>query len=177
MSELYDRIVAQRGSLERLVARIPGFKGYHEKQGRRHADRLLRDHIADEIQKRIDRLVRIENSLLDKIGMGALTSTRDAKNKVQIYHDTVKTAAPKYDGWFAYVKIDTEDYDRIYSFDEAQIRYLDQFDEALAGLEQAVTAPDTLTSAADKLYAVAQEALDAFSLRDDLITGFEGQTE
>ena len=47
-SELYNEIVAQRGSLENLIAKIPGFKGYHEKNARRQADKLLRQHLVQQ---------------------------------------------------------------------------------------------------------------------------------
>ena len=47
MSDLYDQIVSQRGQFERLIARIPGFRGYVDKGARRTADRMLRDQIAD----------------------------------------------------------------------------------------------------------------------------------
>ena len=55
MSELYDQIVSQRGSMQRLLARIPGFRGYQDKAERRNADMMLRDHIAGELAKRVKR--------------------------------------------------------------------------------------------------------------------------
>jgi hypothetical protein len=170
-SELYDRIVSRRGRLESLVARIPGFKGYHEKQARRTADRMLRDYIAEELQKRISRLTRLENRLLDKHGLKYVNATREAKTRLQTYHDKVQTAAPKYDGMFAQVKIDEADLDKIYAFDEAQIRYVDQFDTALDAVEQALDTPENLDAAIEQVHAVATEAIEAFSLRDEVLTG------
>src|SRR5690606_1293764 len=64
-SELYEQIVSQRGSLESLAAKIPGFKGYQEKQARRTADRLLRERLASEIDTHLNRFGRIQNDLLD----------------------------------------------------------------------------------------------------------------
>jgi hypothetical protein len=169
-SELYDRIVSRRGRIENLIARIPGFKGYQEKQARRTADRMLRDYIAEELQKRVSRLTRLENRILDQHGMGYINATREAKMRLQTYHDKVQTAAPKYDGMFAQIKIDEADLDKIYAFDEAQIRYVDEFDTALDAIETAIDAPDTLRDAVEKLHTVANEAIDAFSLRDEVLT-------
>jgi hypothetical protein len=45
MSDLYDQIASQRGSLEKLAARLPGFGGYIERATRRQADRMLRDYM------------------------------------------------------------------------------------------------------------------------------------
>jgi hypothetical protein len=171
MSELYDRIISQKSGLEELVMKIPGFRGYQEKQARRTADRILRDYIAGEIERRIERLIKLEKKILDKVGMGHISKTRDAKQQMQIFHDKVKTAAPKYDGMWAQMKIGTEELERIYSFDEAMIRYVSQMDEALDAIEGAIAEPDGLESAVEKLYDVAGEAGQAFDLRDDMLTG------
>jgi hypothetical protein len=172
-SELYEKIVSQRGRLERIIARIPGFKGYHEKQARRTADRLLRDHIAAELDKRIDRLIRIEKRILDDGGLKYMSTTRAAKTKLQVYRDRVQTAAPKYDGMWAQVKIGNDELDKIYAFDEAQLEYLDDIDTALTALEDAVKSPDTLNDVIEGFNTVVSEADDAFKLRDNVILEFE----
>jgi hypothetical protein len=173
MSELYDRIVSRRGRLEELMLRIPGFAGYQEKQARRTADRMLRDYLAGEIDRRITRFTRLEKEVVDKVGLGFSTKMRDAKTRLQTYHDKIETAAPKYDGMWAQMKIEAEDLDKIYSFDEAQVRYVTQFDTALDEVEKAVDAgdKDALTTAVEQLHSFASEAIDAFELRDEVLTG------
>lgn len=173
MSELYERIVSRRGRLENLMLRIPGFAGYQEKQARRTADRMLRDYLSEEIERRITRFTRLETEVVDKVGLGFSTKMRDAKTRLQTYHDKIATAAPKYDGLWAQMKIEAEDLDKIYSFDESQIRYVDQFDSALEEIEKAVDAgdKDALTPSVEKLHDLASEAIDAFELRDEVLTG------
>lgn len=173
MSELYDRIVSERGSLERLVARLPGFRGYVDNKARRTADRMLRDHIADQLSQRISRLVRIEKMLLDSGGLSFMTETQSAKTKLQLYHDRVAAAVPGYSGFFAAIKIGAEELEKLYSFDEAQVRYLDQFDAALTELESAVNAKEGIDEAISKLDQLTVEANDAFSLRESVITGLD----
>ncbi|MBK8134337.1 MAG: hypothetical protein IPK52_00630 [Chloroflexi bacterium] len=102
-----------------------------------------------------------------------MSQTRSAKTKLQVYRDRVHTAAPKYDGMWAQIKIGTDELDKIYAFDEAQLQYLDEIDVALSSLEDATKAPESLTDAIDALSAVVVEADDAFKLRDDVILGFE----
>lgn len=172
-SELYEKIVSSRGGLERIIARIPGFKGYHEKQARRTADRLIREHVSEELDKRIARLIRAEKRILDDGGLKFMSATRTAKTKLQVYRDRVHTAAPKYDGMWAQIKIGTDELDKIYAFDEAQLQYLDSIDTQLSALEESIKSPDGLTDAIDALSAVILEADDAFKLRDEVILGFE----
>ncbi len=58
----------------------------------------------------------------------------------------------------------------LYTFDEALIRYADQFDEALNKLDEAVSSKTGIDEAIAALDKLAIEANEAFSLRDDVIT-------
>ncbi len=170
MSELYDRITSQPGSLERLLKRIPGFTGYLDKKARRTADRILRDHIADEISQRIARLTQIENTLLNNDGLSYMSKTSSAKLKLQHFHDLVKTAAPGYSGIMEALKIGPEEMDKLYSFDEALIAYADKFDGALNTLAKAATDKSGIDEAISALDTLTIEANNAYSLRDDVLT-------
>jgi hypothetical protein len=170
MSDLYNQIMSQRGSLERLAARIPGFEGYMDRNARRAADRMLRDYLANALAQRINRLAQIEKTLLDGGGLQYMSETRSAKTKLQTFHDRVRAAAPGYAGLDDAIKIEQEELERLYSFDEAQLRYLDRFDEALNALEQAVSSKTGVEAAIAALDKAAVEAIEAFSLREDVLT-------
>lgn len=173
MSELYEQIVSQRGSVQNLVNRIPGFRGYMNRADRRSADRMLRDFIAGEIAERVQRLTNIEKAMLDNGGLMLMAKTKSAKTKIQTYQDRVKAAAPGYAGFFAAIKIEEEELGRLYSFDEAQIRYVDRFDDALDQLDEAVKTNGDVDAAIANLDAVAVEANEAFNLREDVLTNLD----
>jgi len=170
MSELYDRITSQPGSLERLLKRIPGFTGYLDKKARRTADRMLRDHIADELSRRVQRLNDIEKTILDNGGLSYMSKTSDAKSKLQHFRDLIKTAAPGYSGIMEAIKIGPDEMDKLYSFDEALIAYADKFDGVLNTLAKAATDKTGIDEAIAGLNALTTEATDAYSLRDDVLT-------
>ncbi len=170
MSDLYNQIVNERGSFERLLARMPGFRGYVDKAARRTADRMLRDHIAGLLEQRIQRLIGIERKLLDNGGFSYMSKTANVKMKLQTFHDRVKAAAPGYSGFAEAVKVGAEELERIYSFDEALIRYADRFDEALTTLETNVTSNEGIDDAISQLETLATEANQAFLLREDVLT-------
>ena len=173
MSDLYDQIAGQRGSVERLVARIPGFRGYTERATRRTADRMLRDFITAQIAERINRFSGIEKALLDSGGLMQMAKTKRAKTKLQTYQDRVKAAPPGYSGFFEAIKVDEEALDRLYSFDEAQIRYADKLDGALDQFDEAVKNKGNVDAAIAALDALAVEANEAFKLRDDVLTNLD----
>lgn len=174
MSELYDQIVGQRGSVERLAARLPGFGGYIERATRRVADRMLRDYITGEVASRVNRFAAIEKLILDGDGgLMLMSKTKSAKTKIQTYQDRVKAAFPGYSGFFAAVKIDEEALERLYSFDEAQIRYVDRLDEVLDKLEEAVKTQGDVSAAIAEVDTLAAEANEAFKLREDVLTNLD----
>jgi hypothetical protein len=169
-SELYNQIVSQRGSLENLFAKIPGFKGYQEKQARRTADRLLREQLAAEIDHHISRFGRIQNDLLDGgKGLKYMSRAREVGSRLQAYRDVVATATPKYSAMFDEIKIDEATLDNIYAFDEAQFRFLTQFEAALNDLDAAVKSGEGVEAVLDTVDTVAATAIDAFELRDNEI--------
>jgi hypothetical protein len=170
MSDLYNQIVSQRGSFENLIARLPGFKGYVDKSARRTADRMLRDHLADQLTQRINRFAQIEKKLLENGGLSSMSKTANVKMKLQTFRDRVKAAVPGYSGFGEAVKVDAEALERLYSFDEALVRYDDKFDEALNTFEQNVTSNEGVDAAIDALDGLTTEANEAFTLREDVLT-------
>jgi hypothetical protein len=173
MSDLYQQIVSQRGTFENILSRIPGFGGYMDRATRRTADRMLRDYIASQLTIRINRLSDIERRLLDNGGLAYMSETRSAKDKLQTFRDRVSAAAPGYSGFMESVKIDSEELERIYAFDEAQIRYVDQLDEALKKLEDAANSNTGIDEAISGFDRLTRDANEAFSLRDDVLTNLD----
>lgn len=171
MSELYEQIVAGRGSVENLLARIPGFKGYLDKSARRKADSLMRDFLAGQIDGIVTAFTRAENAILDSGGLAHMSKTREIKSKIQAYRDRVKTAAPGYSGMWAAIEIGDKELERLYAFDEAQIRFVDALKGAVEALEAAVSSGEGLESPLAGVQQAATDANDAFKLRDDEILG------
>jgi hypothetical protein len=173
MSELYERIVSERGTMENWISKVPGLRGYMDKGDRRTADRMIREYIAQQLEQRLDRFNNLEKQILKSGGMSLMSDTREAKTKFQSYISRVKAAAPGYSGLFAAVKVDEEALNRLYAFDEAQVRYIHQFDDKLDALEQAVQSGEGIEAAIQDLYNLAQEAMRAFELREDVLTNLD----
>lgn len=170
MSDLYQRIVSQRGGIEGLLARIPGFRGYIDKGHRRAADRMVREYVSGQLKQQINRLAQVEKQILDVDGgLSFMSKTSSAKTKLQTYHDRVLAAMPGYAGLDDPIKIREEELERLYSFDEAQIRYADQVKAAIDALEAAVASNSGINEAIQALDTVTIEANQAFGLRGDVI--------
>lgn len=171
MSDLYERIVGQRGTFERVLGWIPGFKGYLDKGYRRDADRMIRDYVAGELTKCVARLVELERRILDMDGgLMMMSDTNSVKTKLQTFRDRVQAAAPGYSGFMESVKIGAEELERIYAFDEAQIRFAHGMNEGLDALDAAIASGTGIREVIQRLDRLTVEANTAFSLRDQVIT-------
>jgi hypothetical protein len=172
-NDLYSRIVRERTSLEELGTKIPGFRGYMEMTARRQADRLIRDHVANQLRQQLNRLVNIEKTLLDAGGLTYMSKTRSVKTKFQTFIDRIASDTAGYSGFFDAVKIGEDDLAVIYSFDAALLDYEDKFGAALTALDDAAK---TNTGVEDKirtLDALTIEANQAYGLRENVLMGIE----
>ncbi len=171
--DLYSRIVRERGSFEKLVAKIPGFRGYMELNARRQADRLIREHVAEQLRQQLNRLANIEKVLVDAGGLSYMSKTRSAKTKFQTFIDRIATDTPGYSGFFEAIKIGSDDLEIIYAFDSALLDYVTKFDDVLDDLQNVVATSEGVNEAITKLDALTIEANEAYSLRENVLKGFE----
>jgi hypothetical protein len=169
MSDLYEKIVSQRSGFEKLMAKVPGYRGYKEASDRRAADRLIREHVVRLLKEQMTRLNPIEKKILSGGGLSFASKTREAKTQFQIFIDRVNTATPGYSGFYDSKKVGPDELDKIYSFDAALISYVDRFREAIDALDAAAGAKDTIDQAVTALEVLAREANDAFKLRESTL--------
>jgi len=173
MTDLYQKIVAERSGLEKLVARIPGFRGYKETQARREADRMMREYVVRLLKEQMSQLVSVEKKLIKAGGLSLVGQNKSAKLSFQTFIDRVNTAAPGYSGFYSAQKVGSEELEKIYAFDAALVQYADRYRENIDVLEAAIAAKETekMETAIAALEALGTEANTAFGMRDDLLTG------
>lgn len=175
MVDLYQDIVNNRGTLRNWMDKVPGLRGYMDKGDRRTADRMLREHIAGQLEQRLNRFTALEKKIIKAGGMSLMSDTNEAKTKFQTYISKVKAAPPGYSGFFAAVKVDEAAMDELYAFDEAQVRYIERMDGLLNDLETAIGSGENIGQAIQAVYNLAEEAIQAFSLREDVLTKLDNQ--
>ena len=117
MADLHEKAVSQRNLLERLGAKIPGFKGYMEKETRRDADKIQRDFVADEL---FGQKAQIKRALDDAIMGGDLDGIMPYEKlmgRIDVVAQKIKNAPRGYSGIFDTIKIGEDQLARIYEFD------------------------------------------------------------
>ncbi|RLC76167.1 MAG: hypothetical protein DRI61_13760 [Chloroflexi bacterium] len=172
--ELKQRIQEELRGLERLALSIPGFKGYKDKELRREADRLLRQHVARKLEEVKDQLQELQLTYISAGKIGLIDDVERAVMKLQNVIDRLKTASYGYTGFFDAVKVKEEELDALYSFDQAMLDKVEAIGESVKKLRETEARGEELIKLIAGVIAEADVLMDAFKRRQEAITGFSG---
>ena len=161
-----------QGGLERLISKVPGYRGYKEKENRRAADTLLREHLAGQLDEQRHRLVELQRSLLDSGGLMLMDDLDRAVTKVQKLADKIRTASYGYAGLFDAVKVKEEDLDALYEFDGDMLTHILNIQTAVDSLAGALgSGGEDVKGAIRGVTTAADEAESAWRKREQAILG------
>lgn len=168
MGDLFERVTAQQDIFKKLVSKIPGFDGYVERQNRRSADKILRETIANHFQAQWMRISGIQKDLVNSGKIEVLDDVENATIKIRQFIDRVNNAAYGYAGFFDAIKIKEDTLAQLYQYD-LQLMQLDEaMTSAVDNLEASLDS-DGLPAAIRNLVQKAQDCLDAFNKRSELM--------
>ena len=102
---------------ERIVAAIPGFRGYKEKELRRESDKLIRNHLHLKLTELKDDLQIVFQKLSDRRYFDVLTQMDRLVARTDRITEKVNHASYGYSGFFDIVKVEEENLDRMIDFD------------------------------------------------------------
>lgn len=171
MSANYENIRRERGTLESIIGKLPGYKGYKEKEMRREADRLLREALVRDFTLQLDRVTPVQNAVLDNIGIEWMDDIGALKTALQTLIDRIRHAPQGYAGFFDAVRVKEDDLDQIEEFDRQLLGELDKVRAAIDGLENATGDPAALKTALANANKTVKAAADLFAQRSKVITG------
>jgi hypothetical protein len=168
--DLRDVVADNMSGFEKLVAKVPGYKGYKQKEMRRDADKLLRAHIYGVLTQQRRRIEDIQGDLgvaqieyVEKIGK--------ARRRLQTLADTINTAAYGYSGLFDAVKVGEEELDALYNFDDNLLIESDAIVTCIDSLRAAVDNEEGLTGAIRDLTEAVSRLQELYNRRKDVIIG------
>jgi len=170
MPDFYQKITDMQGGVEDLARKVPGIKAMFDKQDRRAADRLLREHLAREFEEQLGEFTRVQRRLVDSGGIMYMERVQNIDGKMRTFIDRIKTAEQGYSGVFDAVKVNVEALERVYVFDNALLTYRDQFATGITVLEEAIGSEGV----GDVLYQLEQvvtEANNTFKRRVEALQG------
>ncbi len=173
MVDFRDEVQDRKNWFESITAKLPLYKGYKEKELRREADRLLRDHLAAQFGEQLRQAESVTGQMLIGPGLAQLGEMGQGNTRLQTLIDKIKTAAQGYAGLFDAVKIKEDELDTLYEFDRNMLFKVDEVSEALTKLQAALDAGDaTQMAPAVRFYVkTVTDAALLFDRRKDAMLG------
>lgn len=169
--DIRNRIENSMNKFEELTGRIPGYAGYKEKEKRREADSILRQHIAAQLEKEWARMNDLKSQMLIGPAMAHLTDMGKASRRLQTLVDKIKVAAQGYAGMLDAIKIQEAELDALYQFDQDLLLKTDEVTAAVDALEAVLDNDGDVGVAVKNLNKVIQGLLTHFESRKDVIVG------
>jgi hypothetical protein len=171
--DVYAQAKSQMRLSERIVAALPGFRGYKEKELRRESDKLIRNHLHLKLSKDKDDVRSIAQKVADKRYLDVLSDIDRLVAKMDRITEKVNHASYGYSGFFDVVKIKEENLDRMIAYDNQLLDSVNALSESISNLKSQLLGGD-YSNLKDKIQTVADkfELLeDAFDKRQEVILG------
>jgi hypothetical protein len=137
MDPLLDKARAAQNALERLMNSVPGFKGYRERDLRRDADRLQREHLTarlGDVKKALD---NVSMALTRSGNLDAMNDVETARKRLDKVSSRILYAERGYSGFFDAIKVDEAMLARVYQFDMGLVDDVDGVRAAATAAAQA----------------------------------------
>ena len=148
--------------------RIPGYRGYHEKEARRDADGMLRRMLAQDYTEQHTRLTRVQQTLLAARRLDQLAPVDQAAGRLQHFIDRVRTATYGYAGLRDNVRVDERALDQLYQFDLALADGVDEVGAKVNAIEQAAESGGDLHAPLADLDSTVRDLQERFNARADV---------
>ena len=114
---ILDKARAGQNFLEQIANAIPGFKGYREKELRRDADKLQREHLASQLEQCKKTLDQVSRDITRSGSLDAMNDVETARKKLDKAVARIRYADRGYAGFFDAIKVDEQALERVYQFD------------------------------------------------------------
>lgn len=156
-------------SLKGLAKIIPGVTGYMSREEVRNADKVVREHVAknlDQIKARVDDAKR---AMVDGKKLGALGPLDRLTSRIDRLRNQVRTATYGHSSFFADFKVDEAVLAQVVDFDRALGERVASLGEKAAALVAAGDDESRATQAAKDMETEVQAMDEAFTGRDKIL--------
>ena len=157
MADLSTNVPHDDKALQKLTAIIPAFTGYHEREARRRADKMLNDHLMALLDQIRQRIHRFQAELKARGEFKPVTDLDRVSRRLKRARERVEHAHFAYAGFLDVAEIEAAAADRLYDYDLAIEQHLAAIDAAAEAITGA--APEQY----DEAIAAMTETLEELS--------------
>jgi len=170
---IYEKAKEEMRLSERILAELPGFRGYKEKELRRESDRLIRNHIYRRLIEARKDLKEVFQRLSDNRLHEVLTDMDRFIARFDRVSEKINHASYGYAGFFNIVKIEEGKLDKMIAFDTDLLGHLDKIVEETNSFKgEAVKQKfENVRDHIQKLSDIVEALEETFDGREEVILG------
>jgi len=165
----YEKAKEEMRLSERILAELPGFRGYKEKELRRESDKLMRNHLYQKLTEARKDLKEIFQKLSDSRLHEVLTDMDRFIMRFDRVSEKINHASYGYAGFFNIVKVEEEKLDKMIEFDNGLIDNVDKIVEETTAFKKEVMK--------QKFEKVRERIQNLSDMLEDLEETFNGRKE
>lgn len=171
--DFYEKGKEQMRLGERILAEIPGFRGYKEKELRRESDKLIRNHLYRRLTEAKTDLRDVFQKLSDRRLFEVLTDVDRLVAKFDRVAEKVNHTSYGYAGFFNIVKVEEENLDRMIDFDNHLIDDVERIVKEAKAFKEEVFKQDfdKAKEHTEHLVETLEAFEDTFDKREEVILG------
>lgn len=170
---MYEKAKEEMRLSERILAELPGFRGYKEKELRRESDKLIRNHLYLKLTEARKDLKEIFQKLSDNRLLEVLTDMDRFIMRFDRVSEKINHASYGYAGFFNIVKVEEEKLDKMIEFDTGLIDDVDKIVEETTTFKKEVLKQkfEKVRDHIQNLSDMLEELEETFSGREEVIMG------
>ncbi|MDV3293924.1 MAG: hypothetical protein LYZ70_06605 [Nitrososphaerales archaeon] len=175
--DIRQQVEASRGPLKKLQLLVPGLRGYRKLEDLRVSDQMLRNQVADRLDRVKDNLQQLRKQVASANDLTNLTVVGSLISQLQALSGEVRHAQQGYSGWVAPIAINDDKLNRLYDYDYTFVSSVFQLDEATAPgkLVYDSAAPNSVQVSVGQLSRTVAEVRQKWSARMEAIEGIAVQ--
>lgn len=166
--QIYQKVTDSMDIFKKLASKIPGFKGYVERQNRRDSDKLIRDTLFRRFRELEGRVSDLQ---VEFINQGEIEQTDDLEKaalRLRTFADKVRTAPRGYAGLFDAIKVNEPELAKLYEFDASLLDKADEVARAIENIQESV-GTEGLPAAIRNLQTLTKECVKIYEHRQEVV--------
>jgi hypothetical protein len=168
--QLFDKVSSDMDPFKKILAKVPGFGGYMERQTRRDSDKLLREMLAKRFEELWERISQIQRDFISQGEISFVDDLEASAIKLRTFADRIRRATRGYSSLFEAVKINEEELAQLYQYDAAMLDLVDEVSRAIDNVETSV-GTDGLPAAIRNLTSTARRCIEVYDRREEVVMG------
>jgi hypothetical protein len=166
--QIFQKVTGSMDFFKKLASKIPGFKGYVERQNRRDSDKLIRDTIYHRFRELEGRISDLQVEFITKGEIQYTDDLEKAALRLRTFADRIRTAPRGYSSLFEAVKINEEELAKLYEYDVVLLDKSDEVGRAIDNIEASI-GTDGLPAAIRNLQTLSKECVKAYDRRQEVV--------